>query len=146
MTPTSYADADDLLAARFEAQRVGARSTRFEGLLIPPRVGRFSVKAASIAPRPGERTPSALVRIERPLLEAKRLDADYETMERIAESTGAAAVHLDELADAFARIQPRHRETPDDITEPLWDSKLVLLVFVLMISMEWILRKAFGMM
>ena len=139
-------DADDLLVARFEAQRVGPGSTRFEGLLIPPRVGRFSVKAASIAPRPGERTPSALVRIERPMLEAKRLDADYETMQRIAESTGGSTVRLDELAEAFARIQPRPRETPDDITEPLWDSKLVLLIFVLMISMEWILRKAFGMM
>jgi uncharacterized membrane protein len=138
-------DTDDLLTARFEAQRVGAGSTRFEGSLIPPRVGRFSVKAASIAPRPGERTPTALVRVERPLLEANRLDADYETMDRIAESTGGEAVALNELADAFSRIQPRPRETPDDITEPLWDSKLVLLVFVLMISMEWILRKAFGM-
>ena len=80
------------------------------------------------------------------MLEAKRLDADYETMQRIAESTGGSTVRLDELAEAFARIQPRPRETPDDITEPLWDSKLVLLIFVLMISMEWILRKAFGMM
>jgi hypothetical protein len=37
-------------------------------------------------------------------------------------------------------------QIPDDIVEPLWDSRLALILFILTISAEWIMRKAFGLL
>jgi hypothetical protein len=65
---------------------------------------------------------------------------------RIASSTGGQLVELDQLEEAFETIRDRSVQVPDDVIEPLWDSRLALMLFALMISMEWILRKAFGLM
>ncbi len=74
------------------------------------------------------------------------MEADHETLERIASATGGRVINLDELETVFGEIRDRSVRIPDDIVEPLWDSKLVLGLFVLMISMEWVLRKAFGLL
>ena len=53
---------------------------------------------------------------------------------------------LDELTEVLGTIADRSVRTPDDVVEPVWDSKLVFALFALMISMEWVLRKAFGLL
>jgi hypothetical protein len=55
-------------------------------------------------------------------------------------------IELDQLETEFGAIRDRSVQIPDDITEPLWDSKLTLVLFALMISMEWALRKVFGLL
>ena len=134
------------VVARFDAHRLGPESNVFEGTWVPPGPGHFVVEAAGITPRPGERTGSVLIRIERPDLETRRPEADHEVLERIARSTGGLVLELDQLATGFDAIRDRSVQIPDDLVEPLWDSKLALVLFVLMILMEWILRKAFGLM
>ncbi len=113
---------------------------------MPPRPGSYLVETQDIAPRPGERPGSVLVRVERPNLEARRPEADHDTLERIAAATGGAVIELNDLEAAFGAIRDRSVRIPDDLVEPLWDSKLVLMLFVTMISMEWVLRKAFGLL
>jgi uncharacterized membrane protein len=139
-------DAEGFAVAHFEAQRLSAESNLFDGTIVPPRVGRFTIKAQNIAPRPGERESSAVIRVDKPDLEARRPNADHGVLARIAEATGGRVVALDELDVEFARIKDRSVRIPDDVVEPLWDSKLVLLLFSLMISVEWVLRKVFGML
>lgn len=134
------------VVGRFDVHRLGPESNRYEGTWIAPRPGRFVIKTADIAPRPGERIAWAPVRVERPDLELRRPEADHETLERIAAATGGRVVDLDRMEAVFGTIRDRSVQIPDDITEPLWDSKLVLMLFAAMISMEWILRKLFGLM
>ena len=86
------------------------------------------------------------VRVERPDLEGRRVEADHEALEHIASATGGRVIELDDLEKVFGEIRDRSVRIPDDIVEPLWDSKLVLGLFVLMILMEWVLRKAFGLL
>ena len=135
-----------LIPTRFEAHRISPQSSVFEGAYVPPHPGGFSLEAADISPRPGDRSASVLVRVERPDLEARRPEADYEALERIAAATGGRVLELDQLESEFATIRDRSVQIPDDVVETLWDSKLVLMLFVLMISMEWGLRKAFGLL
>ena len=135
-----------VVVGRFDVHRLGPESNRYEGTWVAPRPGRFVIKAADITPRPGERVASAPVRVERPDLELRRPEANHETLERIAEATGGMVVELDRMEAVFGTIRERSLQIPDDITEPLWDSKLVLMLFTAMISMEWILRKVFGLM
>ena len=133
-------------AARFDVHRIGPQSSIFEGAYVPPHPGGFSLEAADISPRPGDRSASVLVRVERPDLEARRPEADYEALERIAAATGGRVLELDQLESEFATVRDRSVQIPDDVVETLWDSKLVLVLFVLMISTEWGLRKAFGLL
>ncbi len=135
-----------LIPTRFEAHRISPQSSIFEGAYVPPHPGGFSLEAADVSPRPGDRSASVLVRVERPDLEARRPEADYEALERIAAATGGRVLELDQLESEFATVRDRSVQIPDDVVETLWDSKLVLMLFVLMISTEWGLRKAFGLL
>ena len=87
-----------------------------------------------------------MFRVEPADLEARRPEANHDVMERLAAETGGQVVELDGLAAAFETIPDRSVRIPDDVSEPLWDSKLALLLFVLMITVEWALRKFGGML
>lgn len=134
------------LVSRFQARRLSAESRRYEGTFIPSRPGRYVIQVDDVARMPGERPTSAAIRVERPDLEAQRPEANHELLERVASTTGGRVVELDDLAEAFGSIRDRSIQIPDDVTEPLWDSKLVLILFLLFITTEWILRKAFGLL
>ncbi len=148
-SPTStelVGGAKGTVVGRFGAHRLGPESNRFEGTWVAPQPGRFVLKATDIVPRRGERVASVSVRVERPNLEARRPQADHGVLERIAGATGGRVMELDQLEAGFGTIRDRSVQIPDDITETLWDSKLVLMLFAAMISMEWVLRKAFGLL
>ncbi len=134
------------IVARFTAHRLGPGSNLFEGTVIPPRPGRYSIKPTDVVTRPAERPASASISVERPDLETRRIEADHDVLERIAEATGGRVVELDQLETEFGAIPDRSVRIPDDVAEPLWDSKLALMLFGLMISIEWVLRKAFGLL
>lgn len=131
---------------RFVAHRIGAESNSYEGNWIPPRPGTYVIEAADQAQGPGARTSAVVVRVERPDLEGRRPEADHAVLERIARATEGRVIELNELAEAFGEIQNRSIQIPDDVVEPLWDSKLVLVLFASMILVEWVLRKAFGLL
>jgi hypothetical protein len=135
--------------ARFDVNRISPSSGLFEGTYVAPHAGTFALKTEDILPRPGESSragTSVFVRVEQPDVEARRQEANHEVLERIAGSTGGRVIELDQLETEFGAIRDRSVQIPDDITEPLWDSKLVLALFALMISMEWTLRKVFGLL
>ena len=131
---------------RVEVHRIGPSSDTFEGTWMPPKPGRFTIAADQLPVQTGETAVSSLFRVERPDLEAQHPEADHETLERIATATGGKVVALDELETLFASIQDRSVRIPDDLVEPLWDSKLALILFVLLLSIEWALRKVFGLL
>jgi len=134
------------IAARIPAHRIGPGSNLFEATVVSRRPGSFSIEAERITHHPGERSASVSIRVERPQLEARHIEADHDALERIAQATGGKVIDLDQLEAAFNEIPERSVQIPDDVTEPLWDSKLVLILFGVMISVEWILRKAFGLL
>jgi len=145
--PTAQDDADNReLVARFPAFRLGEVSAEFEGAIIPPRAGNFVVSIGSLIPNPEDGNPSVRIKVKRPEVEARCTEADHEALERIAAGTSGRVVEMDELASALSAIRDRSVRIPDDLVEPLWDSKLTLVLFGLMISMEWILRKAGGLL
>jgi hypothetical protein len=147
--PDSRVVAASRVIARFDVYRISPESNLFEATWIPSGPGSYLISAADIAPRPGQTVPSSgsvLIRIDPPDLEARHPQADHETLERIAAATGGRVLELDELEAGFRTIRDRSVQIPDDVEEPLWDSKLVLMLFVTMISMEWVLRKAFGLL
>ncbi len=154
-------------AIPFAAHRLGPDSNVYEGTVIPARAGAFLIgpgrelnpsrdlnpsrppqadEGADVPPRGAERTASVSIRVEPPRLEMRRIEADHDVLERIARASGGRVLELDQLEAEFAAIEDRSVRIPDDLAEPLWDSKLVLMIFGLMISIEWVMRKAFGLL
>jgi hypothetical protein len=137
---------DDSAVARFDALRIGPQSNVFEGTYVPPRPGGFVVEARTISLPPGGKPASVLIRVDRPDVETRRPEADHETLERIAATTGGQMLEPPSLIEGLSAIRNRSVQIPDDVVETLWDSKLVWLLFVLMISIEWVFRKGFGLL
>ena len=75
----------------------------------------------------------------------ERLEADHETLERMAAAAGGhvwAPDSLRGLEDALSH-QAVAREERSQIV--LWDHPLVFIVFVLLVSFEWLLRRRRGL-
>ncbi len=131
---------------RITAHRIGRDAGVFEAAYVPPRPGSFMIVAEELTTPETGKPPSVSVRIEQPDLEAKYPEADHETLERIAGATDGRVLELDELVAGFAELKDRSVLIPDDIVEPLWDSKLILILFALIITVEWTLRKWWGVL
>ncbi|MCH7870418.1 MAG: hypothetical protein IID33_01830 [Planctomycetes bacterium] len=131
---------------RFLLHRLSAEANEFEGTWVPPRPGNYALSITDFSPNPDESVPSVSLRVEPPSLESKSPQADHALLERLADASGGRVVDLDELAEVLGTIPDRSVRIPDDVVEPLWDSKLVFALFALMISMEWVSRKVMGLL
>ncbi len=137
---------EPFLVAHLDVHRLGSASKRYDASFLPDHPGTYVISAEGIA-RTGTGTrASAVVRVERPRLESRHPEANHLILERIAEATGGRVVEPDKLAEVFAGIRDRSIRIPDDVTEPLWDSRLALILFALVVTTEWVLRKRFGML
>ena len=131
---------------RFLLHRLSADANEFEGTWVPPHPGNYTLSVSDFSPNPGESVPTVSLRVERPNLESKSRQADHALLERLADASGGRVIELDQLTEVLGTIANRSVRIPDDVVEPLWDSKLVFGLFALMISMEWVSRKIMGLL
>ncbi len=125
--------------------RLTANSRRFQGSFVPEAAGQIELicdpeQYALDVPR-----VSVLVNVRQVSLESRRPEANLRLMSELAELTGGSVVHPGDAASVHELIPDRQYVMPDDITETIWDSKLALLIFVLLITAEWALRKLNGL-
>ncbi len=128
-----------------DASKLTNQSNIYQASFVPPRAGKYTIQSILLTGSNITPLTSARFGVATPSLETRRLEANHETLEQMAAATGGQVIELDQLDEAFAAIPDRSVRIPDDITEPLWDSKIVLMLFVFAISTEWILRKMFGL-
>lgn len=136
---------DRMAIARATLRRIGVDGRIFEGSFLPARPDAYVVQGEELPGGSSDAAPDAAFRVEQPDLESRRPEADLATLARIAESTGGAIVPLDRLDEYFSTIRDRSVQIPDDVSEPLWDSRIMLILFVAVLSGEWVLRKWFGL-
>jgi hypothetical protein len=67
---------------------------------------------------------------------------DHRRLVELSKQTGGEAVPLDEL-DRLLRLVPnRARITPTDIREPLWASAAAMGLVLMLLFIEWVIRRA----
>lgn len=137
-------DGEGRAAMRFELRRVEERSNVFLGSRIADRPGSMllEVEATGFVP---ERAITTTFQVQALDLESRRAEADHELLEQLAAGTGGSMIELDDVAGGLSKIRDRSVQIPDDVVEPLWDSRLAALLFVLLITAEWVTRKRFGL-
>ncbi|MDB5300484.1 MAG: hypothetical protein JWO87_2147 [Phycisphaerales bacterium] len=108
------------------------------------RLGRFTL---SLPPLVGDtRLLDLPIEVIVPRLELADPQVDHTLLSRVAIDTAGQALTL---AEARAKlpdlIQSAARTIPLVFSRPLWDKPAALVIFMLLITIEWVLRKVYGM-
>jgi uncharacterized membrane protein len=108
------------------------------------RIGRFVVKLPPIVGGVDEMNLPIEVMV--PRLELAQPQVDRAALNRLATETMGQEV---DLADAGQKlptlIQSAAKIIPIESSQRLWDAPLVMILFVLLITTEWVMRKMYGM-
>ena len=118
----------DLYTVSFGADRAGHYT-----LTLPPvinDVGRLDLPLDVIVPR----------------LELAEPQVDRTLLSHLAAQTAGQDVRLAEAREKLpGLIQSAARTIPLIFSRPLWDKPAAMVIFVLLLTSEWVLRKVFGM-
>jgi hypothetical protein len=82
-------------------------------------------------------------------LELVDTTADLDAMGQLAERTGGRAYNhhnMDTLDELVSLIPQKKQSIPHETDEEIWDSMLFLLVFLGLVTVEWSLRKGWGLL
>ena len=152
VTVTDSADDEGLVQERLELLPVADRSEGVldnGGLVDRQRVyravwrlsvaGRLVLKLAE--PGLGDLDTAVPVEVFRRDDEMQHPLPDHDRLRELADLSGGQVVELDRLEELAGLIPNRAKRTPDDISEPLWDSPLTLIVVLVLITAEWVGRK-----
>jgi uncharacterized membrane protein len=109
------------------------------------KIGEFHAKLPPIAGGVDAMEFTFYVNI--PKLELNQPQVDRQLLTRLASETMGKAYELDQAkAHLAADIPSAAKQIPVEISEPLWNKDRALWIFVLLITVEWVLRKAYGML
>jgi hypothetical protein len=125
-------------------RRSGAARGQFEGTMTGIAEGEY--RARIIEP-PLSTESSASFAVQPPPGEMERLQMNSVELERVAKLTRGRFYRLAQSDDLVDNL-PRGRQVPIDSLppEPLWNKWPVLLLFLSLLTTEWILRKRSGML
>ena len=115
------------------------------GALDPLPPGRYRFEGRARTPE-GELPPAdGFFLVDSLGAEMERLEADHELLERVASASGGHLWHPDSLqglGDAMARRAAAEEER---VQVALWDHPFLFVVFVILASLEWFLRRRRGL-
>ena len=117
----------------------GASGGRYRALWRAADAGRY--KLSVVEPALDLLGLSQGIEVVHPADELRQPAPDHERLEMLAGQTGGEVLAVDELEKLTELVPNRARRTPNDITEPLWDSLLALLLVLILLTVEWVGRK-----
>lgn len=108
------------------------------------RIGRFVAKLPPIVGGVDEMNLPIEVMV--PKLELAQPQVDRASLNRLATETMGQAVTLADAEQKLPNlIQSAAKVIPIESSQRLWDAPLVLILFVFLITTEWVMRKIYGM-
>lgn len=116
-----------------------AAERRFETTWQPARSGAHTLRV--VEPALAHLGLKFRVMVTRPDSEMGEPQADHQRLVALAERTGGAALGPGELEALLERVPNRSRRTAVDLTEPLRHAPLALALLLVLLTLEWALRK-----
>ena len=107
-------------------------------------VGQFTLRLPALAGAEGAEQPIA---VKIPRLELSQPAVDRTLLSRIASETNGELVEYEQArAKLPVLLTSAAKIVPVDTHQRLWDAPLAMVIFVLLITLEWVLRKVYGML
>jgi len=127
-----------------KAVEVNKSPGRYKGTVTAAHTGTYELTAMRGDPQARRRVASKRITIELPRGETLRTEADRTTMETVASHPDYFLDICD--ADKLPELIPPGRlRVSRRINRELWDSKFALGLIVVLLTVEWILRKKYNM-
>ena len=142
--PVQLKKDDGTVIAEQKLQRQEGQPDVYTASFVADAAGAFLAHVQSAA---GEK--DVRFTIVTPLLETEDVSVDRPLLNRLALETQGPAGRVLSLADApvqLAAIPSLERKTPNPTSNPLWNGWAPLVLFMLLITAEWVLRKVYGML
>jgi len=124
---------------RLDLQRQDPSSAVYSGTFTADQIGQFTVKLPHLA----NEDSSISFKVSMPDMELREPQVDASFLNRLATDT---AIPLAGAGPRLAAIRSAAKIIPIDTTQPLWNAPLVMVVFVTLITIEWIVRKMVGLL
>ncbi len=131
---------------RLEEAPAVARGAGDYGVSTPPLsagVHRIDVAVSRDGEGPGSRRDWVLVDGADPELEDPWLNADL--LRRVSEAGGGVHLEADRLDDLPDRLRAAAPAAPRTVTREVWHHSAVFIALVLLLAVEWSLRRLWGM-
>ncbi|MCG8403880.1 MAG: hypothetical protein MI923_01655 [Phycisphaerales bacterium] len=118
----------------------------WQGEFIPRRTGILALSLEEPVGFAGAESPEHTISVTARDAERDRLESDHAFLRNLAVRSGGSFREMtDDLDELIAGLPDRSERIPDDVEEPLWDTRLILIVFIGLIVTEWIIRKGIGL-
>lgn len=136
--------ADDFGAGAGETAELVLRREQPDGRVysavwLPPAAGVW--EAVPTEPLLTGLGLSAEAQVSLPDAELRHPETDFGMLTRLSEETGGEMVSPAELGELPDRIPNRRVRLLNEVTEPLWDTPMALLVVVSLLTVEWVGRR-----
>jgi hypothetical protein len=131
-------DATGQAVRRLDLQKQDASGAVYSGTFTADQVGQFTVKLPHLA----DVDSSISFKVATPDMELREPQVDGAFLNRLATDS---VIPLGEAGLRLGAIRSAAKIIPIDTTQPLWDSPLVMVVFVTLITIEWVVRKMVGL-
>jgi hypothetical protein len=108
-------------------------------------IGHFVLKMPALG---GNTEPAEQpITVKVPRLELSQPQVDRTLLTRIASETLGEVVPYEQARERLpSLITSAAKIVPVDTNQRLWDAPLAMTIFVLLITVEWVLRKVYGML
>jgi hypothetical protein len=141
----SVTGADDQPVRQERMTRREGENEVFAAAWTADAVGRFVFKLPNLAG--GAEAQALPFEINVPRLELTQPQVDRTLLTRLASETMGQVVSYEEARGRLPGLIVSAARTMEvESSQPLWDAPLALVLFVLLITGEWVLRKVYGML
>jgi len=125
---------NSLFVGSLSAERLGNFTAHLQGISLAAPTAAGSTPAAQ---------PSVMFRIESPQLELSRPQVDTASLSRLG---GSAVIPFSQAAAKLSAIPSAAVAISLLTSQPLYTAPLAMIVFVILICVEWVLRKWTGLL
>ncbi len=133
-------DAEGETLTEVELRRLGADEERYAATYLPGTTGALRVRLED--PTLSGVDLEAVVEVFAPEDELRRPETDHPLLAELAESTNGRTLAPAQLNELEELLPKRSVRTLNPLTERIWDTPLFFGLIVLLITLEWIGRKA----
>jgi uncharacterized membrane protein len=124
-------------------ERRSDRSGTYAGRHTPQQAGLYKVRVKAQSEGNELGAATLQVQVGNPTKEYGRLAVDEATLQAVADATGGRYVHIARAGRLFETLASEQREQQVLREQPLYNSPLFWLLFVGLITGEWMLRRKY---